>query len=268
MVIFNSDDYKQVIRDLVGHRKAQEKGLLSKMAAHLGVNPSLVSQVLSGPKDFTEEQTISVCEFLGVGKLESRYLLTLVQISRAGSIKLKEVHQENLENIRKQAKKVAQRIPEHRKLSDLEQAQFYSSWIYPMIQLFVSQEKKPATFPVIREKFDLATREAQRIISFLTEIGLIIEEKGVYKTGPINTHLDKSSPFVVSHLRNWRIKAMEKTDKFTEEELMYSCSFSISKEDFAVLREEFLQVIQKFLKTAQASPSEELGLLNIDLLKF
>jgi len=267
MSIFEADDYKLILKALVEQKKKQEKGLLSKMAAYLGVNPSLVSQVLSGPKDFTEVQLILVCEFLGLGKLESQYLLTLVQISRAGSVKLKEIYLENLNQIRKQTQEVAKRIPEHRKLNDHEQAQFYSSWIYSMIQLFVSLEK-PANFNSICEKFDLQKKEAQKIMSFLVEIGLVIEEKGIYKSGPINTHLDKTSPFVVSHLRNWRLKAMDKADKFTDEELMYSCSFSVSKKDFAKLREEFIQVIQKFLKAAQDSPAEELALFNIDLLKF
>lgn len=264
MNLFEIDDYKSAILNIIRSREKPERGLFRKMAEYLRVNPSLISQVISGSKDFTEEQIILVSEFLGLSKLESLYLLVLVQIARSGSVKLKSFHQEQLEEVRKKALNLSNRVQVPRTLSDNEKAKFYSSWIYSAIQLCTTLTTPPS-FSAICTKFQLEPFEAQKIISFLLEMGMIVEEKGVYKSGTSITHLEKASPFVLNLHRNWRVKALQMIEKISEEELMYTCNFSVSKKDFSTIREEFVKMIQKFLVTAQASPAEDLAQFNLDL---
>jgi uncharacterized protein (TIGR02147 family) len=264
MNIFEEADYKKILKHLVEEQGKAARGIYRKMADHLRVNPSLISQVLSGPKDFTEEQIIFVCEFLGLAKLESRYLLTLVQLARAGSVALKNMHEESLEEIRKKALSLAHRVPKVKTLSEAEKIQFYSSWAYAAVQLCATLEK-PQRFADICERLHLNRSEAKAILDFLLKSGMVVEERGVYKPGPSHTHLEKSSPHIVNLHKNWRLKAIERAGRLSEEELMYSCSFSVSRKDFAVIREEFMRSIQKFITTATNSPAEELAQVNVDL---
>jgi uncharacterized protein (TIGR02147 family) len=262
--IFDEDDYKKILRALVKEKSDSKRGFYRKMAEYLGVNPSLISQVVSGSRDFTEEQTVSICEFLGLPKLESRYLLTLVQVARAGSVQLKSYHLETLTAIKIQATNLSERVSKTRSLSDAEKAKFYSSWVYSAIQL-CSTLDKPMRFKDVCSKFNLPPSDAQRIIGFLQEIGLIIDDRGVYKPGPSDTHLEKASPYISNLHRNWRLKAMQLADAIRDEELMYTCNFSVSRKDFATIREIFFKTIQDFLDTAQKSPAEEIAQFNLDL---
>lgn len=89
MNIFEFENYKAALNSIIQERRRSQKALSRKLAGHLNVHPSMISQVLTGNKDFSEEQMILVCEFLGLPPLESQYLLVSLQVERAGSQKLK-----------------------------------------------------------------------------------------------------------------------------------------------------------------------------------
>jgi hypothetical protein len=111
--LFEEDDYREILKDRIAKAGPLKRGFNTRLADHLNINPSLVSQILTGHKDFTEEQIVLVCEFLEFlefSNLESRYVLTLVQISRAGSVKLKNDYRTALEELRTKAMDLSSRI--------------------------------------------------------------------------------------------------------------------------------------------------------------
>jgi uncharacterized protein (TIGR02147 family) len=264
MSLFDENDYKEVIKNLVIKLGPQKRGFSTRLAAHLNINPSLVSQILAGNKDFTEEQMVLTCEYLGLSDLESRYLLTLVQISRAGSVKLKNYYQTALAEIRARALNLSNRIQVDRKLTGDEKTKFYSSWIYSAVHLTTTLKPAPK-FQDICQRFAITRERAQEVINFLLEIGMILEKDSRYYPGPVITHLDKVAPEIPSLHKNWRQKSMEAAERLTPEEFMYSCNFTIGKKDFLVLREELVQLTKRFLDTVAKSEPEEMAQFNIDL---
>jgi uncharacterized protein (TIGR02147 family) len=153
----------------------------------------LISQILSGRKDFTEEQIFSVCDFLGVAKLESEYLWILAQIERAGSYRLKQHYIDLREKIRKESLSISNRINKKNKiLSQKEQSIFYSSWIYSAIQTATTLKNQVVDFKFICDRFSLQPQKARATIDFLIEARMIIEENGVFKQGTTSTHLERS----------------------------------------------------------------------------
>ena len=143
MSIFEVDNYKTALNLIIQDRRKSQKALSRKLAEHLNVHPSMISQVLTGNKDFSEEQMILVCEFLGLPPLESQYLLVSLQMERAGSQKLKDYFQGLRKEIRKKALQVVERVHQNRSLTEAEKAIFYSSWMYPTIHLLTTLDQKP-----------------------------------------------------------------------------------------------------------------------------
>jgi len=264
MSLFQTENYKDILNETIADRRKVEKGVSRKLADHLNVNPSMVSQVLSGPKDFSEEQMIFVCEFFGFAPLETQYLLLLLQKARAGSVKLKAHFEKNLIQIRTQAKLVSERVQTNRDLNDLEKAIFYSSWMYPAVHLLTTLEQKPR-FEKICERLGAEPTKVREILNFLIEIGMVVEVNNTFSSGPVATHLEKKSPLLIKHHTNWRLKAIQVAETLSDEELMYTANFSVSKKDFHILREQLLQTVQKFLKIVGPSPAEEIAQFNIDL---
>jgi uncharacterized protein (TIGR02147 family) len=264
MSLFEVENYKVIINSTITERRKTQKGLSKKLAEYLNVHPSMISQVLSGPKDFSEEQMILVCEFFGYSPIETQYLITLLQKERAGSHKLKAHFEKNLSQIRKQAQQVSERVQKNRALNDFEKAIFYSSWLYPTVHLLTTLEKK-LRFEEICERLDAEPMKVREILDFLKDIGMVIEKDGKFSSGPMVTHLEKKSPLLIKHHTNWRMKAIQAAEKLSDDELMYTANFSISRKDFAVIREELMQTIQRFLKIAEKSPADDIAQFNIDL---
>jgi uncharacterized protein (TIGR02147 family) len=268
MNIFELDDYKEAIKLFIRQKdKASQRGAFKNLAEYLGVHATLVSQVLSGTKDFTEEQIFSVCDFLGIGKLEGQYLWILVQIERAGSVKLKNHYIELKEQMRKNALQLSNRVKKQRDLSETEKAIFYSSWIYSAVQVASTLEKK-VDFEFICERFQLSPEKAREVLDFLIQTNLVFEKEGKFLPGTNSTHLEKKSPFILKHHTNWRLKAIDAAEDLTDEELIYSANFSVSKKDFQKLREEMVQVIQRFLSVVKDSKAEEIAQFNLDFFKI
>lgn len=240
------------------------RGELSKIARHLGVSTTLVSQICAGKKSFTSEQTIHLVRYLALSPLEGDYVMALVQLDRAGNRELQNYWKAKIDEIKRQALKVANRVQVDRQLTDAERTTFYSSPIYAAISLYSSTSERGKTRDEIAARFDLSRARASKIIQFLLETGLCKEVDGRIQMGIQKTHAEQGSPHLLRHLTNWRLKAVHQGEELTEQELMYSAPVSLSRSDFEDLREQMVQFIQKFLKQVHASPADEIACFNLD----
>lgn len=263
MSIFNFTDYKQFLRTEFKNRPHKGRGELRKLSEKLGVHQTLVSQIFSGLKDFTVEQAWDIANYIGLSKIETKYFVCLVQIERAGSHSLKKHFLEYRDELRQESLQLSERVPSERTLSDLEKSVFYSSWVYSAVQLMTTLEEKPALLD-ISQRLKLSPQRIREILEFLKQTSMVMEKDGHFEPGLFMTHLDRSSPFVVKHHTNWRIRAIEKAESLTEQEIMYSVNVSLSRKDFNKLRETLVKVIQDFLKVVKDSPAEDLAQLNLD----
>jgi uncharacterized protein (TIGR02147 family) len=264
MSVFEYQDYRVYIQDRVKNLHKGGRGVKAKLAEYLGVNSTLISQILSGDKDFTIEQAKKSTDFFGLSKLDSDYFILLVQIQRAGTFDLKQYFIEKAAQVKKESLKLSKRMSAKKSLTDLEKSVFYSSKLYSSIHLFTSI-KEGKTLEEIETKFKLTRVRANEIVLFLLNAGFISESMGVYRMEEKFTHLEKGSPFLLNHHTNWRVTAIDKAENLSEEEMMYTGNLSLSRSDFLKVREELVAALQKIIKTVQASPAEELANLNIDL---
>jgi len=264
MSIFEILNYRIFLKNRLKNLHKNGRGIKTKLAEHLNINSSLISQILSGKKDFTIEQAVKVTAFLGLQKLESDYFIILVQIERAGTYDSKKYFIEKREFLKKDSLKLSKRINADKSLTDLERSIFYSSKIYSAIHLYTSIGKGKSLEEIMK-RFDLKRMRAMEIISFLLSVGLISEQNGVYIMEGKTTHVEKGSPFLLNHHTNWRITAVDKAERISDEEMMYTGNFSLSKKDFLKIREELVASLQRVIETVKESPAEELANLNIDL---
>jgi uncharacterized protein (TIGR02147 family) len=263
--LFNFQNYRDFLKNYI-KELPKSHGVLKAWAEHLGVHSTLVSQVMMGKRDFTEEQALELCDFLGLGSLEKEYFLELLRLERAGTAKLKKYHQARIKDLSSKALKLSERIDSERKLTEQESAIFYSSWVFSAIRLSCSIGDG-LTIDEVVQRLQIPRAQVLSAIEFLRGSGFIKQEGARFVIGTQYTHLGKDSPYLNRHHANWRVKALQKIDHLTDQELMYTAPFSISEKDFAVLREQMVVVIQEFLKAVKASEGETVACLNIDLFK-
>jgi len=263
--IFNFDNYRVYLRSYLA-QLPQKRGALKSWAQHLQVHSTLVSQVMIAKRDFTEEQGLELSDFIGHNQIEKEYFLELLRFERAGTQNLRKHHQVRLQQIKNQALQLSERISVDRKLTDHESAIFYSSWMFSAIRLCCSLGEG-MTVEEIGSKLSLPRKQVLEALEFLRESGFVKQEGVRYVIGTQYTHLGKSSPYLIRHHNNWRLRALQKADQISDAELMYTAPFSISEKDFIVLREQLVLVIEQFLKTVKASEGEVVACFNMDLFR-
>ncbi len=268
MSIFRYVDYRLFLRSHFSQLPKKGRGKLLELSKHLRVHPTAVSQIFSGLKNFSDDQALEVCEFLDLLPVESRYFRLLVRIENANTQKLKKALLGELTDLRNEAKSAATRISYSRELTDTERAIFYSSWLFSAVRLYCGTSSSGKTAEEVVARFQISRKKGLKIIEFLVNSQLLIMENEKYKQGPQSTFVDRDSPFLVKHLANWRVRALQTVDQLSDDDLMYSGPFSISPEDFEHLRERLLKVIQEFTGVVKNSGSEELACLNVDLFHF
>lgn len=264
MSVFENDDYRVYLKDYLRSLPKEGHGQARKIAAHLGVSSTYVSQVLSGQKSLNLEQAELLTEFLGLRGLEADCFLFLVERDRAGTTRLQKYWSEKIEKLRDQSKQLANRVEAQRVLTDEDKAVFYSNALFSAIHLFTSTGKSGRTFEEIIRRFELTRAKAAQIIEFLKSRDLVLENDGLLSMGGQSTHVGADSPHLLKHHSNWRLRAIGASESLTAQELMYTTNVSLSKKDFEILREEMVVFIKDFLKTVHASPAEEVACFNLD----
>jgi uncharacterized protein (TIGR02147 family) len=264
MTIFEYTNYKDFLREKIANLPKGGRGEVNRIALHLHVHPTLVSQVLNGQRDFSVEQIHRLCSYLGLPPLEADFLILLLQHERAGTNELKKYYRTKIEELRKSSLKVANRLKEHVTLSDYERAIFYSSWLYMAVWLLTSIDDGK-TIDAVSERLSISRARASEILTYLKNVQLCSEKNGVYQMQSQHIHVEFGSPFLARHHTHWRLKSLERIEDLTEEELMFTSPFSVSKRDFGKIREEVIKLIKNTSAVIKDSPAEDIACLNLEL---
>lgn len=265
MDIFKYEDYRLFLRDSLALFPKKGHGQVLKIAQYLQVHPTLVSQVLNGDRDFSTEQTLRLCSYLGLPTLESDFLILMVQHERAGTTDLKKYYLNKLAELKKSSLKIVNRLQDHRVLTEQEKSIFYSSWLYMAVWLYTSIADG-VSVDDIANRFILPRAKIMEVLTFLKNAQLCAENEGRYQMLSQQLHLEYGSVYLARHHSQWRIKSLQRMEDITEQELMFTSPISISRKDFMKIREELVRLIKSTSQIIKDSPAEDVACLNLELL--
>jgi uncharacterized protein (TIGR02147 family) len=261
--ILNYKDFRKFIRQIFTTRSKNGFGESTKLAQALGVNNTLISQILKGDKCFTLEQAVSAAAHLNLNELESEYFLLLIQLDRAGTKEYRLFVEKQIEKLRAKSQELVNRVKHNTKISEEKRATYYSDWIYSATRLStLLPGLKNAE--ALAQHYNLPTAKIKKVVEFLLEAELLKLEKGELSLGVLSTHLDAQSPWIKSHHSNWRQKALQDISAGNSKSLHYSAPLTISKVDAEKIREILVKTINSVDEVLEPSESEELHCLTID----
>jgi uncharacterized protein (TIGR02147 family) len=267
MTIYQFDDYKRFLKAYLLQLPRRGRGEISRWATHLQVNATLISQILNGRKSFTLEQAQELTEFMALNPDDSDYLMLLVEKGRAGTPKLRKYWQTRIEKRQAEVLQLDLTVGEETLLSEADRAVFYSSWHYSAIRLITSIDGFQ-TAEAIADHFDMSRSKVAEILRFLLKSGLLAQDNGLYCMGTQRPSLPPGSPLSIRHHLNWRMKTVQKADTILEDELLFTAPMTLSRRDFAALRQDIVNLIKAASERVSNSRSEQLSCLNIDLIRL
>lgn len=263
MKVFEFDDYKEFVRQKLRDGPKKAHGQLSRVAEHLGIHTSMVSQVFNGEKHLTFDQACGLCSYFGFTDMESDYFVALVQLERAGTEDSRRKCRREIARLKSQASSLNERLTSDVKLSEADNAIFYSHWFYVATKLLCSVPGYQ-TPEAIAAELGVPLVQVNRALEFLLAKGLCKDDDGRIRPGPANTHVGADSPMVGRHHQNWRVKGFEKMGVLKPEELFLTMPATLAAKDVPLLRQKIVEFIDEFGTALDDSKGEVMYCLNID----
>ncbi|MGE0174646.1 MAG: TIGR02147 family protein [Oligoflexales bacterium] len=260
-------DYKEFVIDSIAALPNKGYGQMRRLASHLKIHTTLVSQIFRGTKHLTLEHACHVATFLGLNELDTDLFVNLVELERAGTGQLKTIVQKRIEDLQSRVTQIESRVGRDKRLTEQEKAVFYSDWIYSGARLVSSIKGNDSAF-AIAERLGLPRKEVIQAIEFLLRCGLMVSDNDKLQMGPKRTHLEAGSSYLAAHHRSWRLKSLARAGQIHDDELMYTAPLTISKSDAKIVRTELLKLIESTIKRVTNSEPEEAYCFGIDFCKF
>lgn len=242
-------------------------GARKRLAEHIPVHTTFVTQVMKGRADFSLEQAESVNEFFGHGEAEGEYFLLMVMHERAGTKTLKKRFAQKIEAMRSERLNVERRLGTTDTISDKDRERFYSSYLYGAVHVLTSL---PAFRQVeyISQALRLPKSRVQEIVDFCLRIGVLKIENGLLGPGSSHIHLGNQSELVLRHHQNWRQHAIQSMQFLDKDDLHYSACVSLTEADAFRVKEGLLESLKDQVKLISASKEEVAYVLNLDFHKL
>ncbi len=265
--VFEFLDYRLFLKGWVKEKSVTQRGQWSRMAKAIGVTSTMISQVMRGDRNLSLELANDLCDYIGFAEDEARHFLLLVDFARAGSTRLKTRLRNQVIESQSRAQTLTKRLKVDEAMTDAAKATFYSDWIYSAVRNASALEEKQ-TAESLALRFGISRSTMSEIVNFLVETGLCQSQSGIVSVGPQKTHVAASSPFVLSHHRNWRLKAVDSMRARNESDLFYTGPMSLSRELAQEVRRRIPTFLDELYKDLGPSKSEVVRCLNIDWFEF
>ena len=266
MTVFNFSDYRKFMR-FWAESRPDRRGAFARIAENIGASSTMVSQILNGQKNLSPEMTQSLVDYFGLNEMETDYFFHLVELERAGTQGLRTRHLQKLKSLREKSKELEHRVKKDQELDENAKAIFYSSWLYSGVRN-LSAIDGANSIDAIAQKLSLSREAIVRVVNFLSEQGLLEKNGEVVSPKSKLTHVPATSPLVIKHHQNWRLRGFQKMDNFNNEDFYFTGPMSLSKELADEIRRELPAFIEGIGKKLGPSKSETARCLNIDWFEY
>ena len=266
--IYSFDDYKKFIHAWLETLPRKGYGESRKIAEHLGVSTTMISQIFNGEKHLSLEMAAELAEYLGLSGDETAHFYLLVQYQRAGSHKLRKSLLEKIKETQKRVQELEKRIKAKDGFPSEVINEFYSSWAYAGTWGLIALEQYHSP-EALAERLHLPVAKVKRILDFFLREKMAEYADGKLRLTSASVHIGKGSPFLTKHHTNWRLRAVDQlTYHDRASDLFFSGPLHLSQELADQIREELPAFIESIIKRVVPSPSEVVRCLNIDWFDY
>ncbi len=265
--IYQFDSYKKYFNSWVAQQPKNGHGEYRRLALALNVSTTMVSQIFNSEKDLSLEMACEMTEYLIFNDDEADYFILLVELSKAGSVKLKARLGKQIKDRQEKAKKLENRLKNVTTLDDSAKQIYYSSWIYPAIRMLVDIPEINNVDQISQRLF-LPKNQIIKALDYLLKHQIVIQKGQKLSMGPAHIYLAPTDPLATRQLHNWRQLAFQKMNMNHEENFFYTGQYALSKEVALEIRKQLPDFIEGILKQVKPSKSETVQCLNIDYFEY
>ena len=265
--VFSYDDYKAYVNAYIASQPKKGYGFKSRMAQAADCKTAYVAQVLNGSAHLSLEQAEALNPLFNHNEDQSDFFLLLVQMSRAGTERLRKRLKAQMKVLRDRQTNLKQRFKVQNELSASEVLEYFSRWA-------LSATHIATTIPRMKKRENLKKYLGidevllKETLDFLIAKGLVVEADGKLEPGQTKIFAGKDSGILKMHHANWRQKAVQFLDHERPEDVHFTAVYSLSTEDAARIRERLIREIEAVRKIVGPSAEEELHAFTLDFFRI
>lgn len=264
--VFNFKDYKTYLKRFFEENKKQ-RGLSKRMAEAANCQPSYLSQVLSTKAQLTMDQALGAAIFLNFNSAEQDYFLLLVNYERAVTKELQQALKNKITKIQEEQSDIGKKLSRTPPVNSEAMVKYFSSWLYSYIHLLTSIEAYQ-TLEAIAQKVFLPKEETLNYLQELENLNLVHKDGMRWIHTGKEIHIDSKSSLITYHHQNWRSQSMINAQKGMDvDSIHFSGVYSISKKDFAPIKEKITSLLKEVNQAATQSGSEEIAIFCCDYFR-
>jgi uncharacterized protein (TIGR02147 family) len=264
--VFDFNTYRPYLQMKLGGIKTRD-GSKSKFSESVNMKLSYLSQVLQEKVHISLEQAERGNNFFKHSDDESHYFLLMVQKDRSGTHQLKKYFEDQMRAVLGKRKIVRERIQMLNELKQEDRTIYYSSWIYAAVHIAV-------TIPEFQKRDSLSLllgvphKRLDKVLEFLIESGLILENKGSYIPAVKQIHLTPDTFELTKHHVAWRQRAIDSIERRgLDESFHYSGVVSLSEGDVLKVKETLINALKNAISIIKDSPEQKLCCMNLDFFE-
>ena len=263
--VFSYINSGDLLKAYIHSQPHKGRGLVKKIAEYLQVASPQVSQYLSGVKTITVDQAYQLGILFSWSEMEIEYWLCLVEMERASHHEAKKYFRKKLDKIQKSSLQISKAVGPSTELNDKDKSQFYSSWVYSALRMFCSLGDGKHLHEISEAFPEFDHTELAQVIDFLMQKGFLKKVGNRYQLQEQRTFVPKGSPFLKQHTTNWRMRAIERVQFVSDEELIFTAPLSISEAGFKKVRRELQAFIKNLSESLESyGEAEKIVCLNLD----
>lgn len=262
---FKFQSYKAYMAHMLSGK--ERRGQLTRAAEFLNCQRSYLSRVISESLQLTPDHAYKLSLFWSLPQEEREYFQTLVDIERAGDLDFRNHLKQRLAEMKRKHESVQERASRTQFSVDGHQLSYFSTWIWSAIHFLTS-------IPQFQTQAALSSRLGLReeaLLPYLTQLqnqGFVEHKNGrwIYRSGEF--HAPNNSPLVVLHHQNWRNRAVQDAQDFSNTSVHYTAVQTLSQVDAERIKELLLQFISDASRIAGPSKPEEAVAITCDFFKI
>jgi uncharacterized protein (TIGR02147 family) len=262
--LFLYDNYRELLQDLV-YGPEGTRGVQAQLAKAMGCQASYLLQVMKGKAALTEDQGLKLARHLKYSDIETDYLILILRMSRAASSELSQYLEEKRKTMYQQSLELQSKVKSKEVLSSHEfLGRYFGSWMPSTIHMATSS-KHYQTAEAIAARFNIEASYVEETLQFLLQANLVVKEGKTYRYSTESIYLPRKSALNEAHQSGRRVQVLKSIAKANPEDIHFSSIFTLDKKDLETVKKIFTEAIEKSHTKIQASGSEEVYSICLDI---
>ena len=270
MSVYERATFRAVFAYAIEEWKKRGSGrTLARLAAAARVQPSYLSNALSGRAQLSADQAYAAARELGLADEETEYLLLALEHDRTGLADRRDRLAAQIRSIQRERlrteKQLKARAPA---LSARELERYYLDPYNQIIHIYLHAKPGAAAADAGRA-LGIEPERAAASLETLRELGVASRKGKGYRAEGESRHLPKGSPVALAHLILLRVKALDRLQKLApKDRYSFSATVAATPETRRRIEREFVRLLKQAEEWVEADAPTELFQINFDLFPW